>query len=211
MCDTTEAWIDRQCFLEDELGRSALDFVSPEWSDYLGTHGRAVDMIRTPALARLVRIGVPHCVRGRLWQLGSGASWRACMGVGRYWRLLKQYRRHSSQPVHEIDKDLHRSLPEHPFYQTALGIEMLRRVLTAYSWRNPHVGYCQSMNIITAVFLLFMSEEETFWLLTVVCEEMMPEYYSSPLTALMLDQHVLRRLVDQHFSRMSEVRVWPEL
>lgn len=45
------------------------------------------------------------------------------------------------------------------FYQifvnilTIDGQERLKRVLMAYSYRNPLVGYCQSMNIITAGFL----------------------------------------------------------
>lgn len=138
-----------------------------------------------------IGFGIPHPLRGRMWLLLSGAATWLHLSPPLYpMRLLHKYRGQTSVALMQIEKDLFRSLPDHPLFARnhqnseieAEGISSLRRVLAAYSWRNPSVGYCQSMNIIVAVFLLFMSEEEAFWLLCSLCEVLLPGYYTSPLS-----------------------------
>eukprot|EP00163_Fabomonas_tropica_P005820 TRINITY_DN1545_c0_g1_i1.p1 TRINITY_DN1545_c0_g1~~TRINITY_DN1545_c0_g1_i1.p1 ORF type:complete len:123 (-),score=18.39 TRINITY_DN1545_c0_g1_i1:264-632(-) len=87
---------------------------------------------------------------------------------GYYQGLLDAYRENESVSTKQVDNDLQRTFPNHKVIDTDEYLRKMRRVLVAYSWRNPKVGYCQSMNFVCATALLFLSEEETFWLIVKV-------------------------------------------
>jgi TBC1 domain family member 8/9 len=97
----------------------------------------------------------------------------------------------------------------------APGVDSLRRVLTAFAWRNPEVGYCQSMNILGANFLLYMPEGEAFWLLCTVCENIVPHYYTQELIGSQVDQFVFNSLVEHNLplidAKLKEINLPLEL
>ena len=94
------------------------------------------------------------------------------------------------QLVGEIERDVRRALPEIPFFQTKKAISSLRRVLQSFALHHPTIGYCQSMNIVGAMLLLFMDEEETFWMLHRICVRLLPFYYSPSMIGCLVDQQV---------------------
>ena len=112
-----------------------------------------------------------------------------------YQELLNNNKGKQSLAIEEIEKDLNRSLPEYAAYQSPEGIARLRNVLTAYSWKNAEVGYCEAMNIVVAALLIFMSEEQAFWCLNVLCDRIVPGYYSRTMYGTLLDQRVFESFV----------------
>ncbi|KAH7910290.1 rab-GTPase-TBC domain-containing protein [Hygrophoropsis aurantiaca] len=165
------------------------------WTTYLRTHGRNLTLLRYPQCTRLVQVGLPNRLRGEMWETLSGSIYLRYAHQGIYEQTVAEIQGKTSTSFEDIEKDLHRSLPEYAGYQSDEGISALRRVLQAYSHRNPEVGYCQAMNILAAAILIYMSEEQAFWLLEVLCDRLLPGYYSPTMHGTLLDQRVFESLV----------------
>ena len=124
------------------------------WREYMLENGRNVTLIRQPNFHKLIRVGLPNRLRGEVWELTSGSLFLRLQNPSLYQDTLSKYEGQGSMAIDEIEKDLNRSLPEYPGFQSDEGIGRLRRVLTAYSWTNESVGYCQAMNIVVAALLM---------------------------------------------------------
>ncbi|GAP82523.2 putative GTPase activating protein [Rosellinia necatrix] len=71
-------------------------------------------------------------------------------------------------------------------------ISALRRVLYAFSIYNPRIGYCQSLNFLAGLLLLFVeSEEQAFWLLNIITRVYLPGTHEMSLEGANVDLGVL--------------------
>ncbi|KAF2454174.1 rab-GTPase-TBC domain-containing protein [Lineolata rhizophorae] len=167
------------------------------WREYLRENGRNATLIRQPTFHKLIRVGLPNRLRGEIWELTSGSFFLRLQHPNLYKDTLEKHVGRESLAIDEIEKDLNRSLPEYEGFQSEEGIGRLRRVLTAYSWTNPEVGYCQAMNIVVAALLIYMSESQAFFLLSILCDRLLPGYYSTTMYGTLLDQRVFESLVEK--------------
>jgi hypothetical protein len=76
----------------------------------------------------------------------------------------------SDYNVECIKKDLPRVVPNHPYYSTDFeeGRIALRRVLETLSVYHQELGYFNGLGFITAIVLLYLSEEDTFWMINLM-------------------------------------------
>lgn len=92
---------------------------------------------------RLVRkTGIPIAMRDRIWAECSGA--KEAYVPGEYQEIISIHKEDEHPVLGEIDKDVRRTFPNNIFFGgDGVGCEKLRRLLTAYAWHDPSIGYCQ--------------------------------------------------------------------
>ncbi|CAH3154885.1 unnamed protein product [Porites evermanni] len=182
--------------------------VEVKWENYMIAHKNR-DFQKTPELKVLVRAGIPHEHRAIIWKKCIDEcvqDTRKIAGDGYYQQLLESIKGRPSPAVKQIELDLLRTLPNNKHYERldADGTSKLRDVLLAYSWHNPDVGYCQGLNRLVAIALLYLTAEESFWCLVAIVEHLIPkDYYSKTLVASQADQRVLKDLLAEKLPRLN--------
>eukprot|EP00095_Tigriopus_kingsejongensis_P002735 maker-scaffold226_size249562-snap-gene-1.19 protein:Tk02735 transcript:maker-scaffold226_size249562-snap-gene-1.19-mRNA-1 annotation:"tbc1 domain family member 2b-like" len=185
-----------------------------KWEDAIANLQSRVPFTVTNDIKRLLRLGIPISQRGSVWKaIVDHKLMRASQEhfpTDYYQKLLSNYNpgQTISPAAKQIELDLLRTLPNNKHYDGphADGIAKLRRVLLAYSVHNPEVEYCQGFNRIVAIALLFMQEEDSFWLLVYIIEHLLPpEYYSrdKQLIGAQVDQEVLRELLSEKLPKLG--------
>ncbi|KAJ1667681.1 GTPase activating protein (GAP) [Coemansia sp. RSA 1813] len=174
------------------------------WVRYMKEYGRNLTLLRRSEFDRLIRVGLPSCLRGEIWELCSGAMYLRFQNRGVYEKYVNDYLDSPGPYADEIEKDLNRSLPEYAGYQAPEGIDALRRVLNAYSLRDSELGYCQAMNIVASTMLIYMTEEQVFWTLSVMCDRLVPGYYSPSMYGASLDQSIFQSLVEETMPMLAD-------
>ncbi|KAM0285804.1 hypothetical protein ACHAQH_001266 [Verticillium albo-atrum] len=171
----------------------------------LGTKGK-VGRAKRIEFRNLVFGGIPVAIRPKVWFECSGAAHLRVPGY--YQDLVARSDKGLGEDViREIKADVTRTLTHNTFFRNgAPGVQRLDDILTAYACRNPHIGYCQGMNLITANLLLVTpSAEDAFWILARIVESICPtDYYDKSLLTARADQQVLRQLVSEILPKLSD-------
>ncbi|KAK0045134.1 TBC1 domain family member 2B, partial [Biomphalaria pfeifferi] len=181
------------------------------WLQYLKSNTKQL-MANKKTLKALVRNGIPDVHRKTMWKafvmaqvediiIEKGAHYfrSLCNSVPDS-PLAARYRK-------QISLDLMRTMPTNVKFSTqgCKGIMDLQDVLLAFCIHNPHVGYCQGMNFLVAMALLFMDAQDAFWTLVAVTERYhSPSYFDHNLLGAQADQAVLHDLMSEKLSELAK-------
>ena len=167
---------------------------------------------KSAKVKRFVRKGIPPDWRGEAWFYYAGGPSMIAKQPGVYDELVRQAGLGGvSETDNEIiERDLNRTFPDNikfkpdppPTDSTKDGhqtttepetplLQSLRRVLHAFSIYNPKIGYCQSLNFLAGLLLLFMNEEKSFWMLNIITRVYLPGTHEVSLEGANVDLGVL--------------------
>ncbi|XP_072201769.1 TBC1 domain family member 2B isoform X2 [Excalfactoria chinensis] len=178
-----------------------------KWENYLASTMNR-EMMRCAELKNLIRSGIPHEHRSKVWKWCVNLHVKKFKDstVPEYFQTLLQSALEKQNPASkQIELDLLRTLPNNKHYSspTSEGIQKLRNVLLAFSWRNPDIGYCQGLNRLVAIALLYLEQEDAFWCLVTIVEVFMPrDYYTKTLLGSQVDQRVFKDLMSEKLPRL---------
>ncbi|KAM9960931.1 hypothetical protein ACTFIW_010091 [Dictyostelium discoideum] len=190
------------------------------WDNYFKKNGMDTTMSITRRLTYLTHLGIPEFFRGHIWSFTSGACFMWEKERGYYDNLVKINEdeidnsinlsdnnnnnllidsEKITQAIEDIEKDVRRTFSHHPYFRdNGAGVDSLRRILVAYSRRNPTIGYCQGMNNVAGIMLLYMKEEAAFWVLCKVVELYLCDYYSKEMIGSIVDQNIFEDLCKEY-------------
>mmetsp|Transcript_14536 Transcript_14536/g.21689 ORF Transcript_14536/g.21689 Transcript_14536/m.21689 type:complete len:656 (+) Transcript_14536:40-2007(+) len=144
--------------------------------------------------------GIPVKTRGTIWKLMTNVSQSVAKhGENYYEKMLNS----GSSYVKQIDLDVARTFRNHSHFceRYGLGQRALFSVLKAYSVHNPEIGYCQGMSQVAGLLLMFLHEEDVFWVLDALMSSShfgMNDLYVPGFPKLLIYFELLERLIGRY-------------
>lgn len=169
---------------------------------------------------RYARKGYPPEWRGAMWWYYSGGQHligRKEM-VGLYASLVVRVKQGelNKDDKDAIERDLDRTFPDNIHFRPEPATDLLdgesddeptmiqdlREVLSCFALNNPNIGYCQSLNFIAGLLLLFLKQdkERAFVLLTIITQNHLPGAHARNLANT--EVNVLMMLIKDYLPKV---------
>lgn len=74
----------------------------------------------------------------------------------------------------------------------------IRRILVNYTKRNPLVGYCQGMNFVLGRLIKYLTEEEAFWVFSMLIESILPIDFYTQMVGVQNEVKIFQDLLKEY-------------
>ena len=169
---------------------------------------------------RYARKGYPPEWRGAMWWYYSGGQHTLAQKemVGLYKSLVARVTRDelNKDDKDAIERDLDRTFPDNIHFRPEPATDLLdgesddepqliqdlREVLSCFALNNPSIGYCQSLNFIAGLLLLFLKQdkEKAFIMLTIITQNHLPGAHARSLANT--EVNVLMMLIKDYLPKV---------
>lgn len=177
---------------------------------------------KSDKVKKMVRKGIPAEWRGNAWFFYAGGHERLNKHIGVYEQIVRDTKDIHNKDIEVVERDLNRTFPDNIYFNDVIRnrpsstsvnntstethmIKSLRRVLVAFAHYQPQIGYCQSLNFLAGLLLLFMEEERAFWLLVILTERIIPKVHSANLEGVHTDQGVLMLCIKEYIPQLWSI------
>ena len=172
-------------------------------------------------LKERTRKGIPDSMRGYAWIKIAGISEFKKGKENLYKTLLSNLKENDFIDKKEEDviiRDLHRTFPKSIIFSPKLGEgqRILFRILMCMGSSNKKTGYVQGMGFLAALFLLYMDEENAFWMLKAVFEKYgLEDVYMREFPGLRKRLYVfinlLKKFMPKIYNKLIELNIFPTM
>lgn len=136
----------------------------------------------------------------QIWLLLTDTTANMHRHSGYYSSLVNSFNDHIQSTKNIIQNDIKRTYARTITQDTK---DKMLRVLFGYAKRNMEMGYCQGMNFICYHFLEEgFSEEETFWILAHIFEQLINKDYYINMVPIIADVKLFKYLLKQQKSKL---------
>eukprot|EP01117_Protostelium_nocturnum_P005613 TRINITY_DN2022_c2_g3_i1.p1 TRINITY_DN2022_c2_g3~~TRINITY_DN2022_c2_g3_i1.p1 ORF type:complete len:411 (+),score=154.97 TRINITY_DN2022_c2_g3_i1:300-1532(+) len=145
-------------------------------------------------------------IRGQVWLLRTRSS-RDQLTIRQDTSMYEKLKE-SPVPIDQIEqiqKDLSRTYPQYDLFQQENVQETMFHILKALASHRQSVGYCQGMGYVAAFLSTMMPEEDAFWLMVQLIDNLqMADFWSPSLPGIPRAFFVLEKLLEFGLPKLSQ-------
>ncbi|CAG9336187.1 unnamed protein product [Blepharisma stoltei] len=218
---SSDTKIDRHGFISSTSPHSSPETVTRDnariqkWQDMLTRWDYNIKR-RRAFLKKRIRKGIPDCLRGVVWTKLANIQTIKNEYTENYYKNLTELDSNTVS-IQDITRDYYRTFSGHVLFRDhGLCQDSLYRILKAFSLHDPDLGYCQGMGVLAATFLMYMSEEDSFWMIVSLMRNYdIRDYYLPGMPGIYKAFYqingVFRQVLPDLWDHFMEISVYPSM